>query len=385
LTDSRRVRLRPHRIAHPGPGRQAGLWPAFWSLGTDIDRVGWPQTGEIDIMEYVSRLPDEIFGTIHGPGYSGGNAYGNTYPIPDVANGYHTFAVEWQPNLIKWYVDDTLYHSATPADVAPNDWVFNDPVYLLLNLALGGNFGGPLSPGLTFPQKLKVDYVRVYQGPDTAERFEASFLDNFSGWQEVVLPFTAFSRSANQPAGAPDDGLGLGEVWGYGFTLPDGGTTGGSVSLDQVRLEPVPPPTEITVANLNDRGSGSLRQALDDIAIGGTITFAPALAGGTIALTSGPLRPKGDVTIDGSAARGLTVNGGGVDRVLLVDAGTIVSVSDLRLTNGYGFQLAGCGLNNGDLTLDHVTVTGCRMTTNTGDFWQGGGGVYNGEGCSDSG
>ncbi len=188
-------------------------------------------------------------------------------------------------------MDGILYHEATPDDVAPNEWVFNDPVFLLLNVAVGGNFGGAVGDDLAPPQSMLVDYVRVYQGPDTAERWEASFADNFSGWQQVVIPFSAFTRSAVQPTGAPDDGLGLSDVWGYGFALPKGGTTNGSVRLDQVRLQLIPPPTEITVTNLNNSGDGSLRQALDDIAIGGTITFDPGLAGGTITLTSGPLVP----------------------------------------------------------------------------------------------
>ncbi|MDH3247978.1 MAG: family 16 glycosylhydrolase [Acidimicrobiia bacterium] len=359
------------------PDGDAGLWPAFWSLGTDIDLVQWPQTGEIDIMEYVSRLPDEVFGTIHGPGYSGGNAFGNIQPLANVAADYHTFAIEWQPDRIDWYVDGILYHTATPANVAPNEWVFNDPVYLLLNLALGGNFGGPLDPGLTFPQSMKVDYVRVYQGPDTAERFEASFVDNFEGWQEVVVPFEWFTRSTEQPAGAPDDGLTLSDVWGYGFDVPWSGTTW----IDQVRLVPLPPPTEIVVTNLNDSGDGSLRQALEDIAnVGGTITFDPALGGGTVALTSGPLVVGKSVTIDAVDAPGISIDGGGIDRVLIVDPGNGVTVRNLTMTNGYGFQLAGCVLNNGNLTLDHVTVTGCTMTTDAGDFWQGGGGIYTGTG-----
>jgi beta-glucanase (GH16 family) len=364
------------------PDGEDGLWPAFWSLGTDIDLVDWPQTGEIDIMEYVSRIPDEIFGTIHGPGYSGGNAYGDTFPFPGgVATDYHTFAIEWQPDRIDWYVDDNLYHTATPSDpeLAGKEWVFNDPVYLLLNLALGGNFGGPLDPGLTFPQSMKVDYVRVYQGPDTAERFEASFVDNFEGWQEVVVPFDWFTRSEMQPAGAPDDGLTLSEVWGYGFDVPRNGTTW----IDQVRLVPVPPPTEIVVTNLDNSGSGSLRQALEDIAdVGGTITFDPALAEGTLALTSGPLVVGKSVTIDAGDAPGIVIDGNGVDRVLIVEGGAGVTVDDLTMTNGYGFQLAGCVLNNGMLTLDHVTVTGCLMTTDVGDFWQGGGGIYNGDGAT---
>ena len=123
-------------------------------------------------------------------------------------NDYHTFAMEWQPDLIEWYVDGILYHTATPADVAPNEWVFNHPFFMLLNVAVGGNFGGPVGEDTIFPQEMLVDYVRVYQGPDTAERWEANFADNFGGWQQVVIPFASFTRSADQPAAAPDDGLG---------------------------------------------------------------------------------------------------------------------------------------------------------------------------------
>ncbi|MCB0159329.1 MAG: family 16 glycosylhydrolase, partial [Caldilineaceae bacterium] len=164
--------------------------------------------------------------------------------------------MEWQPDLINWYVDGILYHTATPADVDPNEWVFNRPFFMLLNVAVGGNFGGPVGDTATFPQSMLVDYVRVYQGPDSAERFEASFVDNFTGWQQVTVPFADFVRSADQPAGAPDDGLTLSDVWGYGFSVPAGI---GDVMLDQVRVEPAPLPTALTVTNLNDSGDGSLR------------------------------------------------------------------------------------------------------------------------------
>ena len=356
-----------------------GLWPAFWSLGTDIDRNPWPGAGEIDFMEYVSRLPNEIFGTIHGPGYAGGASFGSVYDFgAPVYDDYHTVTIEWQPGRIDWYIDGTLYHTATPADVAPNEWVFQKPFFLLLNLAIGGNFGGSIDPELELPQSYSVDYVRVYQGPDTAERFEASFVDDVAGWRQVTIPFTDFTRSAEQPAGAPNDGLGLNEVWGYGFSMPDAGTAKGSLLLDQVRLVPFPPPTEIVVTNLNNSGDGSLREAVADIADGGTITFDPALAGGTVNLF-GPITLSRDVFIDAGDAPGLALDGQATDRVLIVDAGATASVTNLTMTNGYGFQLAGCVLNNGALTLDHVTVTGCLMTTDAGDFWQGGGGIYNGE------
>lgn len=198
----------------------AGLWPAFWSLGTDIDVVSWPQTGEIDFMEFVGRLPNEIYGTIHGPGYSGGQSFGNEYDFGmPVYTDYHTFTVEWQPDLIVWYVDGIKYHEAVPADVAPNAWVFNDPVFFILNVAIGGNFGGAVGEDTTFPQSMKVDYVRVFQAPDSAERFETTFTDDTAGWQQISLPLTSFVRSSSQPADAPDDGLGLNEVWGYGLSV----------------------------------------------------------------------------------------------------------------------------------------------------------------------
>jgi len=218
------------------PTGEAGLWPAFWMLGTNIGEVGWPQSGEIDIMEYVSRNPNDVFGTIHGPGYSGGNGIGHAYTFPGgVAGSYHTFSIEWAPNEIHWYVDGINYHNATPADIpAGTEWVFNHPFYLLLNLALGGNFGGAVSDQLTFPQEMKVDYVRVYGADDTSERFTATFTDNFTGWRKVILPFRSFSRAAQQPAGAPNDGLTLSQVWGYGFTLPQAAS--GTLYLDQVRL-----------------------------------------------------------------------------------------------------------------------------------------------------
>ncbi len=125
-----------------------------------------------------------------------------------------------------------------PADVTPNEWVYNHPFFIILNQAVGGNFGGPVGEDTTFPQKMMVDYVRVYQGPDTAERFETSFTDDFSGWQLVEVPFDSFARSADQPNGAPDDGLGLTEVWGYGFALPDDSHR--TVYLDQVQLSSPP-------------------------------------------------------------------------------------------------------------------------------------------------
>jgi beta-glucanase (GH16 family) len=371
------------------PDGGAGLWPAFWSLGTDITYNPWPGAGEIDIMEYVSRLPEEIFGTVHGPGYSGGGSIGDIYdfgmPVfeaplagtEDFSNeGYHTFTVEWEPELITWYVDGVQYHQVTPADV-PGPWVFDKPYFLLLNFAIGGNFGGSVSPDNTYPQEYLVDYVRVYQGPDTAERFEASFVDDVAGWREVTVPIGDFVRSDEQPTGAPDDGLGLDEVWGVGLTLPNGNAAG-RFMLDAVRRVPEPLPDELVVTTLADSGEGSLREALSRIADGGTITFDPALAGGTIPVGA-ELVANRSVTIDAAAAPGIVLDGEEEERVLRVTADATVALQHLVVANGAGALQGGGVQNLGTLHLDHVVVRDNVIpSTAATDFQNGGAGIYNG-------
>ena len=363
------------------PGGGDGLWPAFWSLGTDITYNPWPGAGEIDVMEYVSRLPDEIFGTIHGPGYNGGGSFSGIYDDfgGRVDESYHTFTVEWEPDLITWYVDGIQYHEADPADV-PGPWVFDKPFFLLLNFAIGGNFGGTPDPGNTYPQEFLVDYVRVYQGPDTAERFETTFTDAVAGWQQVSIPIGDFTRSADQPAGAPNDGLGLTEVWGYGLDLPY--PAAGTYQIDFVERTPVPPPTELVVTNLDDSGAGSLREALALIADGGTITFDPGLAGGTLTLTSGQLDIVRSVTIDAPAG-GVTISAGGRSRVIEVGAGLAVDIDDLVIRDGVAAPQGGGILNYGVLTLDNVVVTdNTESSAGPANFAFGGGGIYNGDGAT---
>ncbi len=363
------------RLAVPTGGD--GLWPAFWSLGTDITYNPWPGAGEIDVMEYVSRIPNEIFGTIHGPGYNGGGSFSNIYDFSPnrVDEQYHTFAVEWQPDLIKWYVDGIQYHEAEPSDV-PGPWVFDKPFFLLLNFAIGGNFGGAVDPLNTYPQEYLLDYVRVYQGPDTAERFEATFVDSVAGWQRVSIPITDLARSADQPAGAPDDGLTLSDVWGYGFDLPY--PAAGTYQFDFVQRTPIPPPTSLVVTTLNDSGPGSLREALGLIADGGTITFDPSLAGGTLVLTSGQLTISSGVTIDASAAAPVTISAGGASRVLQVGAGAVVNINDVVIRDGVAAPQGGGILNSGVLSLDRVVVTNnVENSAGPPSFDLGGGGIYN--------
>jgi len=142
-----------------------GLWPAFWMLGADIEDVGWPTCGEIDIMEAKGRLPDESSGAVHGPGYSGGGALFGTYAFPEgqaIDTDFHVYRVDWDPEHITWYVDGNLVFTGHPGDVV-GPWVLDHEFFLILNLAVGGIFDGP--PDQTTPDEnlMAVDWVRVYE------------------------------------------------------------------------------------------------------------------------------------------------------------------------------------------------------------------------------
>lgn len=141
-----------------------GIWPAFWMLGADIDENPWPGAGEIDIMEYRGQNPTVLIGSVHGPGYSGGQAISKEYVLENdrFDTGFHVFGIEWGPEYINYYVDDVLYNQITPEDVT-GTWVFNKPFYILMNLAVGGTFVGSPNAETQFPQSMIVDYVRVYE------------------------------------------------------------------------------------------------------------------------------------------------------------------------------------------------------------------------------
>jgi beta-glucanase (GH16 family) len=145
-----------------------GIWPAFWLLGSDIGEVGWPTCGEIDIMEYRGQQPNLVSGALHGPGYSGGSALSGRFQLDRGFNeGFHVFAVEWEENRISWFVDNTVYKSFTPETIPSGArWVFDHPFFIILNMAVGGNFVGPPNASTSFPQRMRVDWVRVYRGRD---------------------------------------------------------------------------------------------------------------------------------------------------------------------------------------------------------------------------
>ncbi|MEZ4472838.1 MAG: glycoside hydrolase family 16 protein [bacterium] len=142
-----------------------GLWPAFWMLGDDIETVGWPRCGEIDVMEFRGQRPDESTGAVHGPGYEGGQALGGvSTAVADLSLDFHVFSVEWDARGIVWAVDDVVFHRVFPASLPPGaPWVFDHPFFLILNLAVGGSYVGPPDATTVFPQALRVDYVRVYE------------------------------------------------------------------------------------------------------------------------------------------------------------------------------------------------------------------------------
>lgn len=141
-----------------------GMWPAFWMLGADIDENPWPAAGEIDIMEYRGQNPSVLIGSVHGPGYSGGNAISKEFELLNdrFDTSFHVFGVEWSPDAVNFYVDDVLYNQITREDVT-GTWVFDKPFFILMNLAVGGTFVGSPNAETVFPQSMLVDYVRVYE------------------------------------------------------------------------------------------------------------------------------------------------------------------------------------------------------------------------------
>ncbi len=147
--------------------RGQGIWPAFWMLGDKIGTVPWPACGEIDIVEMIGHQPGTLYGTLHGPGYSGTQGLTKSTQLPggaEFSEAYHVFAVDWRPGRIDWMLDGKIYHTRTSADVpAGTGWVFDGiSCYLLLNLAVGGVWPGYPDTKTQFPQEYRIDYVRVY-------------------------------------------------------------------------------------------------------------------------------------------------------------------------------------------------------------------------------
>jgi beta-glucanase (GH16 family) len=140
-----------------------GIWPAFWMMGAN---GAWPSCGEIDILEFIGKMPDTVYQTAHGPGYAGTKGIGSHYVMTadSLMNDFHVFAVDWAPREIRWSVDGQEVFKVTPDKIPPGtQWVFDHPFFLILNLAVGGGWPGYPDTSTVFPQQLLVDYVRLYQ------------------------------------------------------------------------------------------------------------------------------------------------------------------------------------------------------------------------------
>jgi beta-glucanase (GH16 family) len=143
-----------------------GLWPAFWMLGASYPATSWPNCGELDIMENHGSQPATISSAIHGPGYSGQTPFAHATSLQgrDFSSDFHRFSVAWDSTLVRFFVDDTLHYSVARAAVEHRgSWVFDQPFFVILNLAVGGTFDGDPQSDAILPATMLVDYVRAYR------------------------------------------------------------------------------------------------------------------------------------------------------------------------------------------------------------------------------
>jgi len=141
----------------------AGMWPAFWALGNDIETNSWPNCGEIDIIEYVGKNPGQIFTSVHTASSFGNTINTQITPTQNVEDDFHVYSIEWNKDFIEFFFDDSRVYRYAPQIQNNETWPFNKPFFFILNLAVGGNFGGPVANNIEFPREFIIDYVRVYQ------------------------------------------------------------------------------------------------------------------------------------------------------------------------------------------------------------------------------
>lgn len=139
-----------------------GIWPAFWMLGSNIKQVGWPKSGEIDILEYVGKEPGMVFTTLHTKANHGDKGSSKKTSFPKIEEGFYTYGVNWTKEKMDFYVDDQLVFTFNPKDRSEDVWPFDQPFYIIINMAIGGNFGGPEVDDKIFPQEFIIDYVKVF-------------------------------------------------------------------------------------------------------------------------------------------------------------------------------------------------------------------------------
>lgn len=173
-----------------------GIWAAFWMLGTDIGEVGWPYCGEIDILEYIGSNVNEIHGTVHGPVSAGPGINGHIDQGIDLSQDYHVYAIEWDEDEVEFYIDDILYHIVNKDEVAleygPDEWVYDHDHYLILNLAVGGNWPGAPDETTIFPKQMKVDYIRIYEDVNEASIDGEEIIDTIYELPQVTPGIDGF-------------------------------------------------------------------------------------------------------------------------------------------------------------------------------------------------
>lgn len=140
-----------------------GVWPAIWMLGNNIGEVGWPASGEIDVMEYVGKNPGEIHTSMHTTSSHGNTENTAVTKIENIEDGFHTYKAIWNADAIEFYIDNDKVYTYSPQEKNEDNWPYNQKFYVLLNMAIGGNFGGPEVDDSIFPQKFIIDYVHVYE------------------------------------------------------------------------------------------------------------------------------------------------------------------------------------------------------------------------------
>ena len=140
-----------------------GIWPAFWMLGNNIKSIGWPKCGEIDILEYVGREPHFVYTSLHTESSFGNTINTKKTKIDTIEEGFHIFAIDWTKEKIEFFVDNKSVYTYNPKLKNEATWPYNQPFYIVVNMAIGGNFGGHEVDDTIFPQQFLIDYIRVYQ------------------------------------------------------------------------------------------------------------------------------------------------------------------------------------------------------------------------------
>ena len=213
-----------------------GTWPAIWMLPTDWEYGGWPASGELDIMEHVGYDMGNVHATIHTAAYNGalGTQKGNGIYISDVAEAFHTYAMEWSEDTIQFYADEVKYFTYINNHTNYTTWPFNKRFHLLLNIAIGGTWGGLQGvDDEIFPQTLEIDYVRVYEifrwqsihGPTKVDPFQENISFRINNFEGAVYTWTF------------PEGITLKNGQGTGAVTVDWNDQPGTVQVDQVYEE----------------------------------------------------------------------------------------------------------------------------------------------------